>query len=191
MADASRVRLWLNALGRLTVASMSATEANQILDEVAPMLASRFTDDDFTPASLEHVAAECKYLPTYGEIVALIRAWQEETYPQQITSDADPITAERDAWVRNWQRHADGDWGRSRDGAPYRGDASQLKRDLARVKQFQASAYQHLIAIDPRAKRIATAAGWFKAGEVVPMPAAASRAPTLVQRGPVIDEDTP
>ena len=192
--DQQLIRDWLKQLGELCSVGLSPEEAAAKLEIFAPALATRFDAGAFTGVSLEEVAANCRFFPTYGELVALLRAWldgdTDQSQPRRIAADADPVTGERDAWVTNWQNHADGNWGRSKDGTPYRGDGSQLKRDLARVKQFQPSAYQRLIAVDPRAMRIARQAGWIRPGETAPLRAAATTTPPTVVRGPII-EDAP
>lgn len=78
MADHALVRRWLGQLGRLVSASMSPAEAADYLDAFTPMLAMRFDDGAFTPTSLEHIAAQCRYLPAYGELAPLLSAWRRE-----------------------------------------------------------------------------------------------------------------
>ena len=55
------------------------------------MLAMRFANETFTTASLEAVAAECKYMPTYGELVALLRDWWRDHRPRQQALPPPPI----------------------------------------------------------------------------------------------------
>ena len=46
----------------------------------AAMLASRFPDDAFTPASLEHVAAQAtRGFPTYAELTGYLTTWWRDT----------------------------------------------------------------------------------------------------------------
>src|SRR6185436_16615613 len=113
MADEALARSWLRSLGRLTAATMTPQEAADWLDEIAPFLASRFPDEAFVSASLEHVAAESRYLPTYGEIVSLLRAFQERQ-PATIAIAARPggLTPQEEAMAANWVRHAQGEWGK-------------------------------------------------------------------------------
>ena len=85
MADQAVVRRWLLALGRAAAARANSTDVDDFLETMGPMLALRYPDETFNARSLEWVAAECKYLPTYGEIVALLRDWKRQmpaaTYP--------------------------------------------------------------------------------------------------------------
>lgn len=75
MADQATVRRWLTQLGRLNGVRIEPEEASEYLDAFCPMLARRFDDGAFTAESLDHVTGECKYLPTYGEVVQLLSAW--------------------------------------------------------------------------------------------------------------------
>jgi hypothetical protein len=78
MADEAIIRQWLIHLGDVLTVHVSDERATNFLDSFAPLLAMRFDDAAFTPVSLEHVAAQCKYLPTYGELVPLLQAWMRE-----------------------------------------------------------------------------------------------------------------
>jgi hypothetical protein len=108
MADLHRVEQWLVALGRVTAVRITAQDAADFVDKFATMLAGRFPDETFTPRSVEHVAAECKYLPTYGEIVALLRSLPAET-PQPrrdnvvpIRDDVVVLSPEERKWLAYW-----------------------------------------------------------------------------------------
>jgi len=81
MADQQVTRRWLIDLGKLTAARSSHDEAADFVASSAPMLALRFPNEAFNIRSLEAVAAECKYIPTYGELVALLRAWWQAHRP--------------------------------------------------------------------------------------------------------------
>jgi len=93
MADQLIVRRWLIDLGRLTAARSSHDEAADFIETSTPMLAMRFPDEVFNPASLEHVAAECKYLPTYGEVTALLRHWRSLYRPPKVAALPGPVPA--------------------------------------------------------------------------------------------------
>jgi len=164
MADEERVRAWLSRLGRLTAASMTSDEAAEWLAEAAPMLASRFPDTTFTPASLEHAAAESRHLPTYGEIVALLRDWEP---PGVVAIAARPgdLTAQEQAMAANWTRHADGDWGKIVPRDP----SSSLHFELRFYRNSWDRVFKHLVANNDLARRIATRSGWMP-----PLRAAAS-----------------
>lgn len=115
MANLVLVEQWLASLGRLCASRISVEDARDFVADFAPMLASRFTDETFSHRSLEHVAAECKYLPTYGEIVALLRSLPAET-PQPrrdnvvpIRDDVVVLSPEERKWLAYWHaREAEG-----------------------------------------------------------------------------------
>lgn len=91
MADQLIAKRWLTDLGKLTAARSSHDEAADFVATSAPMLAMRFPNEAFNPRSLEAVAAECKYIPIYGELVALLRAWWQAHRPAAPALPAPPI----------------------------------------------------------------------------------------------------
>lgn len=91
MADQAIARRWLIDLGKLTAARSSHDEAADFVASCAPMLAMRFPDAAFNVRSLEAVAAQCKYIPTYGELVGLLRAWWQPHRPAQPALPPPPI----------------------------------------------------------------------------------------------------
>jgi hypothetical protein len=138
MAELPRVEQWLIGLGRLTAARLSSEDATNFIDRHAAMLASRFPDAAFSHVSLEHVAAECRYLPTYGEIVALLRGFLQEhrvaTRPLALNDNVTDVPPEQRYWVAYWhQREAEG-------FAPLREDDGRLSRpDVTDWREHTAS----------------------------------------------------
>lgn len=107
MADIHRVEQWLVALGRVTAARLTPEAAADFVDKFATMLAGRFPDETFTPRSVEHVAAECRFLPTYGEIVAHLRSLPSETPPRRdnvvpIRDDVVILDPNDRHWLNHW-----------------------------------------------------------------------------------------
>jgi hypothetical protein len=112
MADQIIARRWLIDLGRLTLAKGTPDDADDFIETMAPMLAMRFPNEIFTAVSLEYVAAECKFLPTYGELVALLRDWKRQlpapSYPA-INDNVVGLSPEGRQWLRYFQaREAEG-----------------------------------------------------------------------------------
>lgn len=64
---------------------------------------------------------------------------------------------EDQALVRNWLRHAAGDWGK--EGAPDK-PGWCLRMQLDRMRFRRPAAFQHLVLTDKQAQRIAAHAGW-------------------------------
>jgi len=93
MADQLVVRRWLIDLGKLSAARLSHDEAADFIDTSTPILAMRFPNDAFNVVSLEAVASECKYLPTYGELVPLLSAWWRQNRPHHPALPPPPIPA--------------------------------------------------------------------------------------------------
>jgi hypothetical protein len=152
MADQLIVRRWLLDLGRLTAARSSHDEAADFIETSTPMLAMRFQNEAFNPASLEHVAAECKYLPTYGELVPLLREWWRQHRPQPVALPAPPVrgrgepTAEEIAHVT---------WVAAQARAALRSDAQPIGDRRPRVHYLTteqlAQAYRTANIVPPRA----------------------------------------
>lgn len=125
MAEISIIQRWLIRLGRVTVNATSADDAVDFVQSMAPLLASRYGDEMFTDRSLEHVAAECRFLPTYGELVAHLRDWQASlpaaSYPAINDNVVDLDPKER-MWLAYYER-------REAEGfAPLRGKDGRLSR---------------------------------------------------------------
>lgn len=125
MADQIIVRRWLISLGQLTLAKGAPDDAEDFVNTIAPMLAMRFPDEIFGVVSLEYVAAECKFLPTYGELVALLRDWRRQlpapSYPA-INDNVVDLTPEGRQWLRYYQAREAENW------APLREPDGRLSR---------------------------------------------------------------
>lgn len=91
MAEIIAVQRWLIGLGRLTATPRTEADAESFIEAMAPMLGMRFPDEAFTAASLEAVAAQCKYLPTYGELVGYLHGWWRDNRPRPRALPSPPI----------------------------------------------------------------------------------------------------
>jgi hypothetical protein len=77
-----RASEWAIALGVLTGgANITRAEAEMKLKAYVPMLTEHFPPAVFTQASLHHVAAQCKWFPSYAEVVTHLRTWWRENRP--------------------------------------------------------------------------------------------------------------
>lgn len=88
---AGNIRPWLARLVRVVAASISPQEAAAWVQDVEPLVATRFNASAFTFDSLESVAAQCKYLPTYAELVDALGAWQKANPPPARAIAHDPF----------------------------------------------------------------------------------------------------
>ena len=88
MADFVVAKRWLVSLAQLTAVRLSHDEISAFIETTTPMLAMRFPNEALTPPSLEHVASQCKYLPSYGEIVPLLREHWRQHRPLPLTLPA-------------------------------------------------------------------------------------------------------
>lgn len=101
MAD-DAMRIWLKALGALCAGSMPLAEAEARIAAYAPMLAGRFDAPAFCPASLEFVAGESKFWPSYGEVVDRLSRWWHDNRPVQpalSAPESSTLTASEATWV--------------------------------------------------------------------------------------------
>lgn len=141
MASNDLVAKWLARLGRAVSATIPDEQAQRWFETIAPMLAGRFPDAAFTLTSLEAVAANCRYLPAYAELVEHLSAWWRDNRPPAIAithqpdATADWATEQRAA---SW-RHITADEVRAKirmlDGHPMRIDCGRL---LAKALEINA-----------------------------------------------------
>lgn len=77
----SDVRQWIAALGVLTAGNMTRAEAEMKLRAYVPLLQDRFPPAAFTQASLEAVASQCRFFPSYADVAAHLGNWWRENRP--------------------------------------------------------------------------------------------------------------
>jgi hypothetical protein len=78
------VAAWLRRLGSLTGSNMSLEDARQRVEAYADMLRGKYPASAFTRESLEAVAAESKFFPSYGEVCQRLTAlWTKPAAPPQ------------------------------------------------------------------------------------------------------------
>lgn len=90
------VREWTIALGVLTSGNMTRGDAEMKLRAYVPLLQDQFPVGAFTPASLHHVAAQCKWFPSYAEVVEHLRGWWRDHRPAPPALPPPPPIRERD-----------------------------------------------------------------------------------------------
>ena len=100
------VREWTIALGILTSGNMTRTDAEMKLRAYVPLLQDHFPVGAFTQDSLHYVAAQCKWFPSYAEVIEHLRAWWHDHRPAppalpppDIPKPRDPPTPEEIAYV--------------------------------------------------------------------------------------------
>ena len=150
MADHIIARRWLIDLGRLTLAKGTPADADDFIETMTPMLAMRFPNEMFCVVSLEYVAAECKFLPTYGELVALLRDWKRQlpapSYPA-INDNVVGLSPEERQWLRYYHaREAEGFAPlRERDGRLSRPEITDWRQHtLGLIRQYAPSAWYYI-----------------------------------------------
>lgn len=75
------VREWTIALGILTAGNMTRADAEMKLRAYVPLLQDNFPPAAFTQDSLHHVARQCKWFPSYAEVVEHLGSWWKEHRP--------------------------------------------------------------------------------------------------------------
>ena len=116
-------RRWLIQLGKLTATRISTDEAADFVDTMLPMLKMRFPAAAFTLLSLEHVAAQCKYLPTFGEIVGHLSEW----WHQFRRLPALPYEPPKVAQIHSAEERAHASWAASQAIAAIRSTAQPVE----------------------------------------------------------------
>jgi len=72
---------WLYELANLTAGSAPLNDAKAKVASIATALADDFPADAFSRQSLIAVARECKFFPSYAELVAVLSPWWREHRP--------------------------------------------------------------------------------------------------------------
>jgi hypothetical protein len=174
--DAELVRDWLKALGVLTAGAMDAAEVNARLDAMIPHLIEEFSPDVFNRKSLHAVATNARYFPTYGELVPLLREWQRNVRDiPSVSYDPAGLNDEERLIVQNWEKHASGNWGKI---IPLNTDRS-LWFELDLYRRMRERVFNHLVANNQQAERIARRNGW-----IPPLRAAAAAIRPDTRYGP-------
>lgn len=83
LPDPKRRREWLAMLAKLT-APMQAVAAAKALGDMVPMLAD-YPDGAFTMASLNHVAGNCRRVPSLAELREQLGPWWRQNRPEHVT----------------------------------------------------------------------------------------------------------
>jgi len=117
------IRRWLVQLGKLTATSISSDEAADFVDTNEPMLAIHFPPAAFTLLSLEHVAAQCKFLPTYGEITERLGEWWRHQRPQPAITYEPPKVAK----IHTAEERAHASWAASQAISAIRSTAQPVE----------------------------------------------------------------
>ena len=89
------VREWTIALGILTAGQMTRAEAEMKLRAYVPLLVDQFPVGAFTQDSLHHVAAQCKWFPSYAEVIEHLRGWWQQHRPMPPALPAPPPIRQR------------------------------------------------------------------------------------------------
>lgn len=167
---------WLNDLVSLSAGNLPMSEIKPRLAGMAALLADNFPEPAFCRESLKEVALKCKFFPSYGELYDALAPWWAENQPiKAIPFDPDGLNEEDKAWVRNWERHAAGDWGKA---IPMRPELA-LANELKRLRKLRERAFAFLIANNEPARIIAQ-----RIGVMPPLRAAASTIRPDTRYGP-------
>jgi hypothetical protein len=78
------VREWTIALGVLTAGNMTRVEAEMKLRAYVPLLLENFPPAAFTQDSLHFVASQCKWFPSYAEVIEHLRTWWHDNRPRPV-----------------------------------------------------------------------------------------------------------
>jgi len=163
------IREWLLSLAvRCTPRTAENIEA--ISRDYATSLVD-FPREVFCRASREEASRVFDNFPPYKALREFLEKWWNENRPAPRAlpgPDAAYLSDEEQFWVRNWQRHRAGDWGRAKDGTPCSGSPRHLRFELELTKKTHPEAFKWLVLHDKEAARIAALAGWSDGPAVAP-----------------------
>lgn len=100
MTDPRAVVSWLNDLATLTAGNAPLADSRAKVAALTGMLATDYPPEAFSRASLRHVARECKFFPSYAELVAILDAYRRandalliphEPPPRESTEPYNPV----------------------------------------------------------------------------------------------------
>lgn len=102
----NRVVTWLNDLATLTAGTTPLADSKAKVAALASMLASEYPPEAFSRRSLEHIARQCTFFPSYGELARALSAWWQDNRPPQQAVEYDRFAvsdeetaARRASWV--------------------------------------------------------------------------------------------
>ena len=103
MTEIRLVSGWLTDLANLTAGNAMMREIKPRIAGNASMLADAYPAGAFTRASLDHVARQCKFFPSYSETCELLSAWWKENRPtpRAIESDQPATVRQRELERKN------------------------------------------------------------------------------------------
>jgi hypothetical protein len=95
-AKVDDVRKWITALGVLTAGNMTRVEAEMKLRAYVPLLQDRFPPAAFTQSSLEAVASQCRFFPSYADVAAHLADWWRDHRPAPPALPPPPVEPPRE-----------------------------------------------------------------------------------------------
>jgi len=130
---------------------------------MATAISHDFPASAFTQQSLFSVSKKCRFFPSHGELHQALEEWWKDNRPAPKAlpgPSAASLNDEEQYWVRSWQRHQSGDWGKAKDGTSCSGPHKHLRFELELMKKTHPEAFRWLVLHDKEAGRIAALAGW-------------------------------
>jgi len=96
VTDLRVISAWLTDLANLTAGNASMREIKPRIGGIASMLSDNFPTGAFTRNSLEHVARQCSFFPSYGELCNALAPWWKDHQPPHRAIAADqPATVKQ------------------------------------------------------------------------------------------------
>lgn len=144
------VAVWLNDLAIITAGNAPLADSRAKVAALASMLATEFPPEAFCRDSLQHVAAECTFFPSYAELTRVLRGWlkdQPSPFVQRITDACAGIEANQ---AKRWLARL------------ARGDVPNVATSLDVLRQHSPGVFQRVITADPSLRRIARERGWLQ-----------------------------
>src|SRR5215472_9384616 len=112
MTDHRRIAGWLNDLATITAGTAPLADAKAKIAALSALLIDEFPEAAFCKQSLVHVAASCKFFPTFSELRDALTAWWRENKPTKA------IEGPQSEWTDD-ERNYLAAWHRRRAGGKY------------------------------------------------------------------------
>jgi len=163
MTSVQHIGSWLTDLANLSAGGAPISDARAKIAAMTAAISEDFPHQAFNRQSLMAVSRKCKFFPSYAELHEALSAWVGENRPRPLSlpgPEATALSDDEQYWVRSWQRHKAGDWGKAKDGSSCSGTKRQLRFELELMKKSYPEAFKWLVLHDEEAGRIAAIAGW-------------------------------
>lgn len=153
------VAQWLTDLLMLTRgASNDAEEVKRKMKAMIIILAKDFPSAAFSSQSLQAIATQFKFMPSYSELSAALTVWWKDSQPKEVVFDDPSLPPEARRCVRTFI-------GSRQQGFEHLSEQAttlpgRMAISLSFIRKFSPEAFAYICRTDAEAHRIASLRGW-------------------------------